>query len=420
MEFGCIGEKLRHSFSKEIHEKLGPAPYSLIELSRDEVGAFMRKKDFRAINVTIPYKETVIPYLDYISETAHGIGAVNTVVNHGGSLFGFNTDFYGMTALIERTGITVKDKKVLILGTGGTSKTAFAVANALGARTVLKVSRSPGSGVITYEDAYRDHTDADIVINTTPVGMYPATDGSPIDIGRFPNLSGVIDAVYNPLRTDLILAARARGVKAEGGLYMLVAQAVKAYEFFNSVTLPENTLGCVYREILGEKQNIVLTGMPGSGKTTIGKILAKHTGRPFYDTDALIVKKAGNPVSLIFEEEGERAFRDMETETIRELSSLSGVIIATGGGAVLRDENVRLLKKNGRIYFRDRPLEYLVPTQTRPLASSREDVERRYRERIDIYRATADEIIYTSNSLNGAAYEIERRHFGEANGAQRP
>lgn len=411
---GCIGEKLPHSFSKIIHEKIGPDPYSLIELKPEDVGPFLQKKEFRAVNVTIPYKQTVIPYLDYISETAHTIGAVNTIVNHGGKLFGYNTDQFGLRALIERLQINISNKKVLILGSGGTSRTAKYVANALGAKEILIVSRNPLSmAAVSYEDAKSKHADAQIIINTTPVGMYPDCFASQVNLSDFPALEGIVDAVYNPLSTVLVREASKRGIRAGNGLYMLVAQAVRAFELFNAATLPDAVTERVYSEVLREKQNIVLTGMPGSGKSTIGKILAKKTGRTLFDTDTLIVQKAGKPIPELISEKGEPFFRDLETQLIRELAPLSGIIIATGGGSVLRDENIDLLKMNGKLYFRDRPISYIMPTADRPLSADRDALERRYRERIGIYRSTADEIIFSGNSLNGAAYEIERRHFGE-------
>ena len=324
-----------------------------------------------------------------------------------------------MMTLIEKLRLEIAGKKVLILGTGGTAKTAAAVCTALSADQILKVSRTPSEEDISYQQACDEHADAQIVINTTPVGMFPHTDASPLDLTRFSHLEGALDAVYNPLVTRFVQAAQKQDAKAEGGLYMLIAQAVKAYEIFNGVSLPKETLDRVYGQVLGEKQNIVLTGMPGSGKSTLGKILSKRTGRPFFDTDNEIVKAAGKRIPQIFEEDGEAHFRDLETQTIRALSARSGVIIATGGGAVLRDENIDLLKQNGRIYFRDRPLRYLLPTESRPLAASREAIEARYRERIGTYRRTADEIIFTENNLNGAAFEIERRHFGEDTGHKR-
>lgn len=411
MEYGCIGEKLPHSFSKEIHEKIGSYDYRLIELTPDELDFFLTERQFKAINVTIPYKQAVIPYLSQMSDTAVKIGAVNTIVNINGALYGYNTDFFGMQSLIEREKISIDGKKVLILGTGGTSKTAFSVAESLHAKEIFKVSRKKADGVITYEEACAFHGDAEIIINTTPVGMYPHIDKEPIDIDNFPNLTGVIDAVYNPLTTKLVQHAKKKGINTRCGLFMLVSQAVKAYEIFNQTQCPVETFEKIYREIYSSKQNIVLTGMPGSGKSTVGKVLAKRLGRDLIDTDAEIVKKAGIPISEIFSQFGEAHFRDLETEVLKEVSKRSACIIATGGGAVLRKENIDFLKMNGKIYFRDRPLQFLLPTSDRPLASSREDIIKRYNERIEIYRSTADEIIRTNNSINASAAEIERRHF---------
>ncbi|MBE6700260.1 MAG: shikimate dehydrogenase, partial [Ruminococcaceae bacterium] len=293
MQYGLIGEKLGHSFSAEIHQKLKSNPYTLVELARDEIGAFLETKDFCAINVTIPYKTTVIPYLSHISKRAKEIGAVNTIVNRRGELWGYNTDFYGLQSLIEHAGITLQNKKVAILGTGGTSKTAHAVAHFLGAGQILTVSRTVGEGVITYTDLTADHIDVDVLINTTPVGMYPNTEATPVDISVFSNLSGVIDAIYNPLRTKLILDAKKRGIPAEGGLYMLVAQAVRASELFLDTVYEGETTEHIYLELLNKTENIVLSGMPGAGKSTVGKLLAKETKRAFFDLDEEIVRVAG-------------------------------------------------------------------------------------------------------------------------------
>ncbi len=410
MIYGCIGEHLPHSFSKEIHNKIGGYDYALREIPKGGLDAFMREKNFRAINVTIPYKQDVIPYLDEIDDRANAIGAVNTIVNKGGKLFGYNTDFYGMTALIEKLGLDLKGKKVLVPGTGGTSKTANAVAKALGAREIVTVSRSAGEGRVTYDEALSLHTDAQIIINTTPCGMFPEISGMPIDISGFSALEGVIDAVYNPLRTNLVSAAKARGIKAEGGLYMLVAQAVKAYEFFFDTVAESGLADRIFTELLSEKENIVLTGMPASGKTTVGRIIAADLGRELIDTDDLIVKKYGEPITDVFAKYGEDEFRRRETEIISKVAKISGTVISTGGGAVLRDENIKLLKMNGRIYFRDRELRYLLPTADRPLALSREDIEKRYEERYGIYVSTADEVIRTEDDARAAALEIERRH----------
>lgn len=390
MKYGCIGEHLGHSFSKEIHALIADYDYKIQEIAREDVDAFMRAKDFLAINVTIPYKETVMPYLSYTDEGAALIGAVNTVVNRGGKLYGYNTDFYGMSALAKRVGIDFNGKKVLILGTGGTSKTAYAVAKAEGAREIIKASRKVSDDAVLYIDVYKYHTDADIIVNTTPVGMFPRIFEKPIDISAFPKLSGVIDAIYNPNKTPLILDARARGIRAEGGLYMLVAQAVRASEHFLGTSYPEGLLDEVFSKIEKQKLNIVLIGMPASGKSTVAKILASKLSRDVKDTDKVICELSGKEISTIFKESGEKHFRDLESEAVRLVSAESGIIIATGGGAPLRWENVSSLSENGRIYFIDRPLSSLIPTADRPTASTKADIEKRYSERYEIYRKSAD------------------------------
>ncbi len=408
MQYGLIGEKLGHSFSKEIHEKLESNPYELVELSPSEIEAFFTEKDFSAINVTIPYKTTVVPYLSHVSERAKEIGAVNTVVNRGGELWGYNTDFYGLCALIEHAGISLKDKKVAILGTGGTSKTALAVANFLGSREVLTVSRTAGEGVITYADLEK-HTDIEVLINTTPVGMYPNTDAAPADISKFPNLSGVIDAIYNPLRTNLILEAKKRGIPARGGLYMLVAQAVRASELFLDCTYEPDTAEKIYQALLKETENIVLSGMPGAGKSTVGKLLAKELGRAFFDLDEEIVRIAGRSIPEIFATEGETYFRKLETQVLCEmLANKKGIVLAVGGGTILCDENIDLLHRNGKIYFLDRSLEALLPTSDRPLASSRDAIVQRYEERYERYCTTADCHIDADAPIEEVAHRIRK------------
>ena len=363
------------------------------ELKPDEVKDFILSKNFKAINVTIPYKQTVIPFLDEISAEAEAIGAVNTIVNRGGVLCGYNTDFGGMRALIERTEVELKYKKALILGTGGTSKTAAAVCERLGAKAILRVSRSGREGSITYEQAYADHSDADVIINTTPCGMYPDIFACPIDPDRFPTLSGVIDAVYNPLCTTLILRAKERGINAAGGLYMLVAQAVLAAQHFMDKELETVALtNRIYNEIYFSKRNIALSGMPGSGKSTVGRIIAEQLDRELIDTDALITERAGE-ITKIFSEHGEAYFRDLETAVIREISSRSGKVISLGGGAILRRENVDALRHNGEIFFIDRSPDFLIPTDDRPLADEKEKIMRLYDARIDRYMSTADYII---------------------------
>lgn len=393
MDYGLIGEKLPHSFSKEIHEQLGYYQYSLKELKVEELESFILQKNFKAINVTIPYKQAVMPYLDEIDPDALAIGAVNTIVNRDGVLFGYNTDFGGMKALIEHAGVVMKYKKVLILGTGGTSLTARAVCERMGAKEILRVSRRETDGAITYEQAYADHSDADVILNATPCGMFPKIFDCPVDIMSFPNLSGVIDVIYNPLQTRLILSARERGIDAEGGLYMLVAQAILAAERFLGKELDVVKLtNQIYDKIYFEKRNIVLSGMPASGKSTVGKIVAENLGRELIDTDRLIVERYGD-IPTIFREKGERYFRDLESEVIKEVSAFSGKVISLGGGAILRAENVAALRQNGAIFFIDRSPEFLIPTDDRPLADKKEKIMRLYNRRIDTYMNTADFII---------------------------
>ena len=390
MIYGCIGEKLGHSFSREIHARLFDYEYELCEIPKGELDAFMTKRDFKAINVTIPYKLDVIPYLYKISEIAKKIGAVNTIVNQNGKLYGYNTDFSGMCALLKRNGIEVKGKKALVLGSGGTSKTANAVLESLGASEILTVSRNERDGFISYETAKTLHSDTEIIINTTPCGMYPNIDGRATNIEDFPALSGVVDAVYNPLRSQFVTAARKKGIKAIGGLYMLVAQGAHAAEKFTGQSVSEDKIDEVYKSLVFEKQNIVLVGMPGSGKSTIGKILADELNMNFVDSDEEIVKKAGKSIPEIFSSVGEAGFRKLESEVISEIAKLSHTVIATGGGAILNAKNTELLSYNGRIYFIDRPLSSIEATSDRPLSSSRADLEKRYNERYDIYVSCAD------------------------------
>ena len=405
MKYGCIGERLCHSFSREIHTALSDYEYELKEIPRDGLSEFLEAKEFSAINVTIPYKEAVIPYLYSIDDATRRIGAVNTIVNKDGRLFGYNTDFYGMTRLLSHAGVSVRGKKIAILGSGGTAKTARAVCLALGAREVLTVSRVASDVAIDYKTLYECHTNTEVIINTTPVGMYPTPFDLSLDISRFDRLSGVIDAIYNPLRTGLILAAHERGIPAEGGLYMLVAQAVRASEIFLDTTYPEGTTERVYEKILREKENIVLIGMPGSGKSTVAGLLGERLSREVCDTDELITKRCKKDVPAIFSEDGETYFRYIEAEIIKEVSALSGKIISTGGGAILRDDSVKALKMNGKVYFLDRPKEDLVPTEDRPLAKTREMIYKRYDERYAKYVGAADRII----KIDCPADEVARR-----------
>ena len=408
MQYGCIGEHLTHSFSKQIHGLLQDYLYELKEIPMGMLDAFLTERDFKAVNVTMPYKQDVIPFLKEIDATAAAIGAVNTVVNRGGQLSGYNTDFGGMADLIRRTGIHLAGKKVLIFGTGGTSRTATAVANHMGAASVCRVSRSAKPDALTYEEVLVQHLDAQILINTTPLGMFSQESGMPMDPGLFPDLQGVVDVVYNPLRTDFVLKAQSLGVPAAGGLYMLVRQAVLASEIFLDTQYPDSVTEAVYGKIKTSKENIVLTGMPGCGKTTVGKLLAEALGRPFLDTDTLITEKTGMVPAQIITSQGEAAFRDMETDVIRELSPRNGCVIATGGGAVLRPENIRLLQNNGRLFFLDRPVTQLVPTLDRPLSATREAILERYEKRYPIYVATADTRIANDTTPEEAMEQVKK------------
>ncbi len=412
MQYGCIAERLGHSFSREIHMALADYEYELCEVAPDALADFMEARDFCGINVTIPYKEQVIPYLYEIDDIAREIGAVNTIVNRDGRLYGYNTDFYGMKALIERLHLKLRGKKIAVLGTGGTSKTARAVASYLGAQMILAVGRTAKAGSIDYETLYREHADIDIIINTTPCGMYPNPEATAVDLTAFPNLCGVVDAVYNPLRPQLVLDAQKRGIPAEGGLYMLVAQAVRASEIFLDKTYPEDVIEHIYRRILSKKENIVLIGMPASGKSTVGKILAEHYGREFCDTDDEIVREVGLPIPAIFENKSESGFRDIETHIIcKQVAQRTGLVIATGGGAILRDENVNALRRNGKLYFLDRPLEALLPTADRPLASSTEAIRRRYQERYHRYCTVSDIQIKIEGDAESVAEQIGKDFY---------
>ncbi|MBO5252354.1 MAG: shikimate 5-dehydrogenase [Clostridia bacterium] len=407
--YGCIGKKLTHSFSKEIHARLADYKYELIELTEEEIRPFFEKKDFEAINVTIPYKQTVIPYLDSVSEIAQRIGAVNTIVNRGGKLYGYNTDYYGLKALIERVGSELHGKKVLILGTGGTSKTARVVASDLGAAEIITVSRRKTDEYIDYGDAVTAHADAQIILNTTPSGMYPDCESKPIDVSAFPRLEGVIDAVYNPLCTNLILDAKEKGIKAEGGLYMLVMQAVVAVEKFLDTKIEKDIADRVFASVYAAKENVVLTGMPGSGKSTVGKRLSLE-GYEFIDTDAEIEKRCGCTVRELITAKGEAYFRDLETEVIRDAASKSCRIIATGGGTVLKDENIRALKRNGKLFFLDADPSRLHAASDRPLCDTEEKLAKLYTERIDLYRKTADVTVPDLGSPEAeAAYIAKKR-----------
>lgn len=403
MKYGLIGEKLGHSFSKPIHERIADYTYEIKEIKREELDSFMKEKDFLGINVTIPYKSQVIPYLDYIDPVAEKIGAVNTIINRAGKLYGYNTDFGGLKMLTEKSVFGYKNKKVLIFGTGGTSKTAAAVADFLGASEIITVGRKSR---VNYENVYSLHSDADFIINTTPVGMYPDNDSCVADLSRFKCLKGVTDAVYNPLKTTLCQQGEALGIKSCTGLYMLVCQAVLAVERFTGKELnTEKIADEIYSEMLKEKTNIVLIGMPGSGKSTVGKALAEKLGKEFIDTDEMITSSYGN-ISDIFAEKGEEYFRKAETEQVKIAAKRNCTVIATGGGAVLKKENMQALGQNGLIFFLNRPLEHIIPTSDRPLSSDYESLKKRYDERYDIYVASADREIFVDGDVDSTVEKI--------------
>ena len=406
MKYGLIGEHLMHSFSKEIHEYIAGYTYELKELAPSELGDFMHKKDFSAINVTIPYKEQVIPYLDGLSPLAKKVGAVNVIINKKGKLYGDNTDVLGFMALVKKLGVDPKDKKVLILGSGGASKAVQVALEEMHAKEVLVVSRNKKENVISYQEI-DGHNDADIIVNTTPVGMYPnERDDLLVSIDKFTNLCGVIDIIYNPVRTRLVIEAQKRGIPSIGGLYMLVAQAYYAIEKFLDSKLEIEQLEETYQKIKNEKTNIVLIGMPGSGKTTIGKILSKRLKMNFLDTDKEIEKEINMSIAQFFKEEGEDIFRDLESEVIKRHYLETPIVISTGGGIIKRDINIELLKHNGEIFFINRNVNKLKPTPSRPLSNNKIDLRRLYDERLRTYRKNADYIIRNDNEIDDAVKEI--------------
>lgn len=404
MKYGLIGEKLGHSFSKEIHEMLGKYKYELKEISKDKIDEFMKEKDFLAINVTIPYKETVIPYLDYIDDKALEINAINTIVNKNGKLYGYNTDYYGLRSIIERNEIDPRDKKVLILGTGGTSKTAFAVLKDLGAKEIFfaSIKKENKENVCTYEEAISIHNDASIIVNATPCGMYPNNDDLIIDISHFKNLEAVCDVIYNPLKTQFLLDGIDRGLKYANGLYMLVSQAVYASSYFLDEDVNKEMIDYIYNSIEFSKKNIALIGMPSCGKSTIGKKLAEIFKKEFVDSDDLIEEKLGMKIKDFLTKENEVEFRNIETEVIKEISKKNNLIISTGGGVIKRKENMDALRKNALIIFIDRPLDLLFATNDRPLSKSRQDLEKLYLERYELYAKYSDVKIVNDKCLNCA------------------
>lgn len=383
--YGLLGETLGHSFSPQIHACLGDYEYKLFEVAPEDLGDFLRSGSFEGLNVTIPYKKAVMPYLAEISENAKAIGSVNTItVLPNGTLRGDNTDYDGFLYLVRRSGIAVNGKKALVLGTGGASLPVKKVLSDLGAREIISISRT---GENNYQNLEK-HFDADLIVNTTPVGMYPNNLQAPLSLDGFSHLSGVLDIVYNPQKTQLILDAEQRGIPAFSGLTMLVAQAKRAAELFLNTNIDDRKNDEIYETLSRQMKNIVLVGMPGCGKSTVGKALAKRLSRPFFDADQEIVKRAGKSIPEIFQTEGEAGFRKIETEVLFDLCRQSGAVIATGGGAVTVPKNHGILRQNSLVVFINRDIAVL-PTNGRPL-SEQNDLHEMFRQRLPLYRAVCD------------------------------
>ena len=384
---GLLGEKLGHSYSPRIHSLLGEYAYALYEKSPAELDDFLKNGAFDGLNVTIPYKKAVVPYCAELSPAAEHVGSVNTLVRRAdGSLYGDNTDYTGFLYLLDRSGLTVPEKKCLVLGSGGASLAVAAALRDRGAETVV-ISRS---GPDNYENLDR-HKDARLIVNATPVGMYPAVGKAALNVGAFPDLEGVLDLIYNPARTKILLDAERLGLITGNGLSMLVAQAHRAAELFTGAPIAPAKIETIWGRLRREMENVILVGMPGCGKSTVGRALAQKLGRTFRDADRMIAERAGCSIPEIFAKEGEQGFRTRETEILAGLGKQSGLVIATGGGCVTRAENYPLLHQNGTIYFLERGLSKL-PKEGRPL-SQRNDLETMYEARLPLYRRFADRVI---------------------------
>lgn len=400
MRCGLLGKKLGHSYSPQIHSHLGDYSYDLFEKTPEELEDFLRHGDFTGLNVTIPYKKDVIPFCDELSDRAQKIGAVNTIVRRpDGTLIGHNTDYFGFQSMVARSGLKVVGKKVLVLGSGGASATAVAVLRELGADVVV-ISRE---GENNYGNLNK-HTDASVIVNATPVGMYPNTGVSPVELDLFPALEGVLDIVYNPSRTQLLLDAERKGLITENGLWMLVAQAKESAEWFTDRQINDDRIGKIHEILRRQMENIVLVGMPGCGKSTVGGMLAALLHKKFVDIDAEIVKQAGMSIPEIFQKSGEDGFREWETQVLTQIGKESGLVIATGGGAVTRSENYPLVHQNGRIIWLKRSIHSL-PTDDRPL-SQKNRLEEMYAVRKPMYEAFSDCAVVNDGDLNETVKQI--------------
>lgn len=392
MKCGLLGRKLGHSYSPQIHNLLGNYSYTLFEKEPNEIEDFLRNGDFTGINVTIPYKTAVIPYLDELSPLAKHLGAVNTIVRKDGRLIGHNTDHFGFETQLKQSGLQPANKKCLVLGTGGASRPVCSVLECAGGNVVAVSHQN------NHPNFLAQHSDAAIIVNTTPVGMFPNVEVSPIDLAQFPKLEGVLDVIFNPARTALMLQAEAMGIVAMGGLWMLVAQAKESAEWFLNAPIAESEISRIHGILQGQTKNIVLIGMPGCGKSTVGKHLAEQLHRPFIDSDAIIEQRVGKTIPEIFAEKGELFFRHLETEVLTELGSASGCVIATGGGCVTRPKNYNALHRNGTIFYLQRNLSYL-PTDGRPLSLANSP-ESLFTKRKPLYEQFADHIIDNNGDLS--------------------
>ena len=403
MKCGLLGRKLGHSYSPQIHGLLGDYSYELFEKEPEQLPFFLKDDDFTGINVTIPYKKDVIPYLDELSPAARKIGSVNTIVRRAdGSLFGHNSDYFGFVSLVKHSGIAVEGKKVLVLGSGGTSNMVVTALKDLGAVPVV-ISRS---GENNYENLHL-HADASVIVNATPVGMYPNTGVSPIDLKHFPKLEGVLDVIYNPAKTKLLLDAEGLGIPHENGLWMLVAQAKEASEYFTGKKLSDAVIERIHRVLSHQMQNIILIGMPGCGKSTIGALLSEKLNRTFVDADEEIIRLAGKPIPDVFAQDGEEVFRHWETMALENLGKQSALVIATGGGCVTRSRNYPLLHQNGMIVWLQRDLSQL-PTDGRPLSQANR-LEEMYAVRKPMYEAFGDIRVSNTGSPEDTVNEILSR-----------
>ena len=402
MKCGLLGRKLGHSYSPQIHGQLGSYEYTLFEKKPEELEDFLKHGDFTGLNVTIPYKKDVIPYLDVLSPRAKTLGAVNTIVRRDGKLIGHNTDYFGFETTLASIGIDIFGKKALVCGSGGASNTVCAVLKEHGAQ-VIAVSRT---GENNYQNLDR-HLDAALIVNATPLGMYPNVEGAAIgDLSIFPHLEGVLDLVYNPARTKILLQAEALGLPAVNGLQMLVAQAKESAEWFTGSPIEDSVIDTIYRKLRSQMENIILIGMPGCGKTTVGTHLSQLLSRPFLDADAVLEENAQRPITEIIPQEGEAAFRALESQTLLELGKGSGKVIATGGGCVTIPENYEKLHRNGTIFWLRRDLS-LLPTAGRPLSQSGK-LSEMYQKRAPLYNAFADFTVENSGSPQDTAMQIIR------------